>query len=230
MKTKWLWIGCLLAFVIAGVGIVFLPEEIPMHYDFYGSVDRFGSKYELLLFPVFIMVFIFGMSMYEKHLLMRLQKCKDEEKKELMKSKKQTFIVSLIFTIFFNIILVYAMYLAYESEYTNVQVYNMFESKNLIILISVCCIVMGSVMPRFKRNPWVGIGMNMSLYNANTRYKSNIFSGYVLVVFGIWMIIWSIFISAITLILLFIISLLICIIVMYIYAYRVYKAEVQKEE
>ena len=30
----------------------FLPEQVPAHYNFEGEVDRFGSKYETLIFPV----------------------------------------------------------------------------------------------------------------------------------------------------------------------------------
>ena len=28
-----------------------LPEEVPAHYNAYGAVDRWGSKWELLLLP-----------------------------------------------------------------------------------------------------------------------------------------------------------------------------------
>ena len=34
-----------------------LPDSIPAHYDAAGQVTRWGSKYEVLIFPVFIVLF-----------------------------------------------------------------------------------------------------------------------------------------------------------------------------
>ena len=34
------------------IALPYLPEKIPAHYGFDNQVDRWGSKYEALLFPV----------------------------------------------------------------------------------------------------------------------------------------------------------------------------------
>ena len=52
----------LLAVIIA---LQFLPEQIPAHYNIENQVDRWGSKYESLIFPGFIILFglfMLGMS------------------------------------------------------------------------------------------------------------------------------------------------------------------------
>ena len=38
---------------LAGTAVVlqFMPEKVPMHYDLAGNIDRWGSKYENLIFP-----------------------------------------------------------------------------------------------------------------------------------------------------------------------------------
>lgn len=43
----------LIALCVAGTAIllVFTPDTIPAHYNFAGEIDRFGSKYENLIFP-----------------------------------------------------------------------------------------------------------------------------------------------------------------------------------
>lgn len=40
--------------------LMFMPDTIPAHYNFAGEVDRFGSKYENLLFlPVLVFIWAF---------------------------------------------------------------------------------------------------------------------------------------------------------------------------
>ena len=41
----------LLGFAITAVGIAFLPDEVPLHFNAAGIADRYGSPYELLLLP-----------------------------------------------------------------------------------------------------------------------------------------------------------------------------------
>ena len=52
-RTSWKWaMGLLgLSAVMAAVFLAFLPDTIPMHYNASWEVDRYGSKYEMLLFP-----------------------------------------------------------------------------------------------------------------------------------------------------------------------------------
>ena len=40
-----------LPLVVAVIALPFLPEKIPAHYNFAGEIDRWGSKYETLIFP-----------------------------------------------------------------------------------------------------------------------------------------------------------------------------------
>lgn len=44
---------------LAGTAVVllFMPDRVPMHYDITGTADRWGSKYEELIFPVIILAF-----------------------------------------------------------------------------------------------------------------------------------------------------------------------------
>lgn len=45
--------GLMVASVLITVLLLaFLPDTIPAHYNVHGEIDRFGSKYESLLFPV----------------------------------------------------------------------------------------------------------------------------------------------------------------------------------
>ncbi|WP_324254982.1 DUF1648 domain-containing protein [Bacillus wiedmannii] len=57
-KTKSEWVGDIIGYSLFFGSIIFLiiiwgrlPEEVPTHYNAYGAVDRWGSKWELLLLP-----------------------------------------------------------------------------------------------------------------------------------------------------------------------------------
>ena len=47
----------LLPLILTLAALPHLPEEIPAHYGFSGQVDRWGSKYEALIFPVITICF-----------------------------------------------------------------------------------------------------------------------------------------------------------------------------
>ena len=35
--------------ILVSVMLFFLPDKVPMHFDLFGKIDRWGSKYELLV-------------------------------------------------------------------------------------------------------------------------------------------------------------------------------------
>ena len=47
----------LLPLILTLAALPHLPEEIPAHYGFSGQVDRWGNKYEALIFPVITICF-----------------------------------------------------------------------------------------------------------------------------------------------------------------------------
>ena len=59
MKTKKFIFYCLmiLPLVVVLVALQFLPDQIPAHYDLNNQVTRWVSKYETLIFPIFIIIF-----------------------------------------------------------------------------------------------------------------------------------------------------------------------------
>ena len=60
----------LLPLAITAAVMPFMPEMVPVHYNIDGSVDRMGSRYELLLMPLLIILIVavsaFVMRHYEK--------------------------------------------------------------------------------------------------------------------------------------------------------------------
>jgi uncharacterized membrane protein len=44
----------LISILTFAISLPFLPSEIPAHYNYLGEADRYGSKYENLVWPVSI--------------------------------------------------------------------------------------------------------------------------------------------------------------------------------
>ena len=57
----------LLPLVITAAVLPFMPESVPMHYDINGNIDRMGSRYELLLMPLLIIVIVAVSAFVMKH-------------------------------------------------------------------------------------------------------------------------------------------------------------------
>ena len=58
-QVKWI-LYALLSFLPLGITLAILPglpEQIPAHYGLDGTVDRWGSRYETLIFPAIILLF-----------------------------------------------------------------------------------------------------------------------------------------------------------------------------
>ena len=55
---KIIWSLAVLPTIVTAVALKFMPDTVPLHYNFAGEIDRWGSKYEHLLMPVFLIVFV----------------------------------------------------------------------------------------------------------------------------------------------------------------------------
>jgi len=44
-----------------------LPDQVPAHFNFKGEVDRYGSKYELIILPVIGLFTMLLLLTFEKH-------------------------------------------------------------------------------------------------------------------------------------------------------------------
>ena len=58
MKKLYTWVFVVIMISLVGTAILIVlsPDQVPMHYGISGEPDRFGSKYENLLFPALGMI------------------------------------------------------------------------------------------------------------------------------------------------------------------------------
>lgn len=51
---KTMWIVTIIPLIVTAIVLQFMPDSVPMHYELSGEIDRWGSKYENIIFPLLI--------------------------------------------------------------------------------------------------------------------------------------------------------------------------------
>lgn len=57
------WFLVILNFIIVKIFYVDLPEEIPIHFNFKGEADGFGSKTNIWFLPLLTLIMYYGMNL-----------------------------------------------------------------------------------------------------------------------------------------------------------------------
>ncbi len=178
MKTKKTvyYILMYLPLVITLIVLPNLPEKIPAHYGFDNQVDRWGSKYEALLFPVISILmgyFLLGMAKLAK---------KAEEHGE--NNKNVTIIVGILVLILFNALNVYSLYTSF-SKVENLSFVSLDIGQLAFGIIGMLMIVTGNIMPKLRMNSMIGLRTHWSMKNEVTWKKCQHIGGISFIIGGI---------------------------------------------
>ncbi|MBQ4425109.1 MAG: SdpI family protein [Lachnospiraceae bacterium] len=177
-----IWLICVAGTVVF---LILSPDRIPAHYNFSGEVDRFGSKYENLIWPLFaILLGLFFVLMARR--ARRAEESANE--KILMITGVFTLAFFTLLGFFFMIkALRYDPSAAPKMSYDDV---NRFVNIGLGVLL----VVMGNFMPKARKNAVFGIRTSWSLSSDSVWQKSQRFGGIVTVIGGLVLIILSLFV------------------------------------
>lgn len=74
-----LWIISFISLAGTAIVLQFMPERVPMHYDMAGNIDRWGSKYENLVFPLIILLLSLFWTMFIRFFEKKADKVSDEK-------------------------------------------------------------------------------------------------------------------------------------------------------
>lgn len=94
-----------LGFLFALAAIAFLPDKVPMHFNAVGEVDRYGSRFEVLLLAGFVLLARLMMVGLTK-LAISIQK--DEE----VLTRKIMAVTTVLVVAFFDVLELYFIYAA----------------------------------------------------------------------------------------------------------------------
>ncbi|MBR1572014.1 MAG: DUF1648 domain-containing protein [Lachnospiraceae bacterium] len=158
------------------VTILLMPymiDSVPMHYNFAGEVDRYGSKYEELIFPLLIIILSMLFSLYKN-------KNRDDRNSGLMDY------LQWVILVIFNITQYYFLFKDFATANFQVDI-------RLLSGIMGAAIIIAGILTRYsKRNDIIGLRTKWSKYSDLTWEKSNHFASVLFVLAGLLIIIMSV--------------------------------------
>lgn len=156
-----------------------LPEKIPAHFGFDNQVDRWGSKYEALLFPI--------ISLLMGYFLLGMAKLAAKKERHGENNKKVTMIMGIFVLILFNALNAYFLYTSLNKvedlSSVSLDLYQL-----VFGIMGVLMIVTGNVMPKLRRNAMIGLRTRWSMKNDVTWKKSQFIGGISFIVGGVMII------------------------------------------
>ena len=153
-----------------------LPEKIPAHYGFDNQVDRWGSKYEALLFPV--------VSILMGYFLLGMAKLAAKKEEHGENNKNVTIIVGILVLILFNALNVYSLYTSF-NKVENLSLVSLDIGQLVFGIIGMLMIVTGNLMPKLRMNSMIGLRTHWSMKNEATWKKSQHIGGISFIIGGI---------------------------------------------
>lgn len=166
----------LLPIATAAAVLPFLPEEIPVHYGFGMTADRWGSRFESLIFPVCIIVF--GLFMLLAAKLAGITENNNNNNQKIVLT------VGLVILVLFNVMNLYFEYLFFNlvTDMSDM----LIDILSLVVaLLGVCFIIIGNIMPKAKKNWLVGFRTPWTMKNELIWKKCQFFAGVTMILAGI---------------------------------------------
>lgn len=175
MKKLYGWIVglILLCFAFTGLFLTLAPDQIPVHYNAGGAVDRWGSKYEFLIFSVIDLTAGALLTLVGRH----------EGKQGRETNEKIVAGLTIWMLMVFNALWIFFMVKAIDAD-TAVQGLGAFSAKGIGILLMVLFIVLGNRMPKVSRNSVLGLRTKWSMAGDVCWQKSQRLGGYGMVLCG----------------------------------------------
>ena len=198
-----------LSLAITLVALPLLPEEIPAHYNFEGEVDRWGSKYETLIFPA--CTILMGVFM----LWMAKIGAKDSEK-----NGKTVFYTGMGISVWFTVMHCYTLFMDFKSA-ANLNDFEFDINQIFCILFGIGMVIMGCFMPKLKKNSVIGLRTSWSMKNDITWEKSQRFAGASFMIGGVFAVISGFVFSGMGAMFAFLGTILACTFAGIIYSYKI---------
>ena len=220
---KIIWTLAALPTIVTAVALKFMPDTVPLHYNFAGEIDRWGSKYEHFLMPVFLIVWVILMQVIT---YFQEKKIEDEPTPREQASRRNNIkvvrIVTIVFEIFWLILICWILWTSKENANIETAQASTSIGQFIWIAMGILLVVIGNILPKSRMNSVVGVRTTWSMYNEETWSKSNRFGGIVLMVTGVAMVITSLILKESTLIIANIGLMVLSSIVILVYTYKVF--------
>lgn len=185
MKNKKIfYLLMFLPLLVVLISLKFLPDQIPAHYGISGEVDRWGSKYETLIFP--------GVTIIFDIIMLIITKYASKQEKGGNNNQKIGIITGILLLLLLNIMTFYFLYTDF-NKVENLASVPIDPSQLIFISLGVIIMILGNIMPKVKMNSMIGLRTTWSMKNEITWKKSQRFGGISFIIIGILIIITNLF-------------------------------------
>ncbi len=224
MKNKITWIIAALSLIITAVAINFMPEKIPVHYNFAGEVDRYGSRFEMLVFPGITLLFAIFWMVLIRVFDNKLKNGADEKEIAEIKANSKVIYISAVATMVFflitQLVFIYNVFKNGSSSHEN----GPFDFMTIeMAFLGILMIIMGNVMPKSKRNGLFGLRTPWSMANDRTWLACNRFGGVLACVAGFMILLVALLLDGMMIIWITLGIIVVMSIVVIVYSYVAYK-------
>lgn len=156
--------------------ILRMPHTVPVHWDQNFQIDAYGSKYTMFLLVVIPFVAYYGMR-YTKKIDKFSSGFQHKEKTYDLMIK----IIPMLFVIMGGFFIYMSMNPVSQPD------------KILGLVLGLFMIIIGNYMPRLPRNQYVGIKFSWNYKNDDVWRETHRISGYLFVLDGLLICLWSLF-------------------------------------
>ncbi len=137
-----------------------LPDEVPVHWNFEGEIDRYGNKTSLLLIPILLPLLTY---------LVFVLIPKIDPKNNLNKMGNKFQKLKFALTAFMSVLALFIIYSAKNQSLGN--------PNYLILLVGLLYIILGNYFKTIKPNYFIGIRTPWTLENDYIWQKTHKFGG-----------------------------------------------------
>ena len=146
-----------------------LADVVPVHYGIDGAADRYDSKYTLLIMPVITLGLAIFFVVWPRYM-----DTSEPLHQANLRVLERIMVPMVLVLTALNVIIVWMAYAQVTQMYTSTWPVPRFIGG----LISVLFVVIGNVLPKTKRNHWIGVRMPWTLASDENWYKTHRLAGY----------------------------------------------------
>ena len=219
MKRR--WYGVLFGLVLLSLGVTAvcvwrMPDKVPMHYNAAGEIDRYGSRYENLLFPAVVL----GIA------LLFAVMAGMQRRRKAPSNEKGILLAGIFLLVFLNLLFGYFLLSALAVSGGAIEIPESgFVWRLLGAGLGVLFCLLGNWMPKMRRNALFGLRTVWSLKNDRVWQKSQRLGGISMVVSGAAMVLCSIFLTGAACLIALGAILLLDLMLSVVLSYRVYRQD-----
>lgn len=226
MKNKIMPIIAAVSLIGAAAAMNFLPDEVPINYNFVGEVGNTGSKYWLFLFPLIAVIAVIIWSVH----------CKSRKKKLSVADDMTVARMNANDKVLFVILLTYEVFVLVGQIVMTIHLISMGEENGGALPAELCSVlgaaigllyvVIGNIIPKARLGAVIGVRTPWSMKNEQVWQSSNRFGGAMLFASGVLIIAESLIFRGMLVLYILLGIIAVAVAATVIYSYRVYKKSI----